>query len=121
MGKPPGILLSYKSVDICYRVNHDENMNDELTPPLTRPIPYGLTHDDLHFDPVTIDQGPDYELDEALASLNRFTHLRTEQQRVFEAALALYEKVAFDNTYDFTDRADLMAKCLHTALIWERG
>lgn len=120
MGKSPSALLGHKSVDICCRVHHDENMNDALTPPMTRPVPYGLTHDQLEFEPLTITQGPDYELDRALYELH-VEMTKPEQHRIFEAALALYEKVCHDNTYDFTDRADLMAKCLHTAMIWERG
>lgn len=95
-------------------------MNDALTPPFTRPIPFGLTYDTLEFDPLTITEGPDYDLDRALYDLH-LEMTKPEQQLIMEAALALYEKVCHENTYDFTDRADLMAKCLHTAMIWCRG
>ena len=111
-----------KSVDIRRRVDHDEIMNDAMTPPLQRPLPYGLTRDELEFEPLTIEQATDLNLPTMLSMLRISADINAPTQRlIFDAALALYEKQCHSPTYDFTDRPSLLAACLHSAQIWHFG
>lgn len=114
--------LSQKSVDIRRRVDHDENMNDALTPPMTRPLPYGLTHNELEFEPLTIEQATDLDLQQCLHQMAHDPDINDPTRNlILDAALALYEKQCHSPTYDFTDRPSLFAACLHSATIWHFG
>lgn len=95
-------------------------MNESLTPPLTRPLPYGLTHHQLQFEDISLERAPDLDLLETMKEV--YSYCTTSGfRRTVDAALALYEKKCSNTSFDQADRAQLFAVCLDTALIWENG
>lgn len=86
--------------------------------PLHRPIPYNLNYTQLEFEELSLDKAPDLHLESIIFEL---PFSGTEIHRIFDAALALYERKCSDTAFEGISRPDIFAVCIDTAMIWEFG
>jgi len=99
-------------------------MINDYTPP--RDLSYGFTPADLIIQPLTSDQAPDLDVFRLLWELiddgdEPSSGAMTAMHRTLDMALALYERMVTDPTYDGLSRTDLFGAAIHTAMIWECG
>lgn len=85
-------------------------------------FPYGFTRANLMLDPATLEVAPDLNVIDMLVLISTDPD-QVAAFRMIDMALRLLNELQFDGDGAFSDIStpDLLAACIHTAMIWERG